>query len=134
MVWYGIVSYGIVSMTSDPSFNFPYRWHTTDWTDCSKSCGKGQQTRKLVCRMKITANKYGLSNSCSNNTKPVVKETIRSCNSFACKADWDTEEGLPVSGLQGSYTRGGRGGSSVFCFPVNRSIPSTPGLGCSKAG
>jgi len=72
----------------------PSEWHT-EWTDCSKSCGKGQQTREVICLMKITANQYVQSNNCSNKTRPVDKETIRSCNSFACKADWDTEGGLP---------------------------------------
>ena len=24
-------------------------WHTGSWSDCSESCGKGKQTRKVFC-------------------------------------------------------------------------------------
>lgn len=51
--------------------------------------------------MKINANTYRESNNCSEAKRPNITET-RSCNSFACDADWDTEEGLVVSAIHSS--------------------------------
>jgi len=60
--------------------------------------------------MNIKANEYRPSNKCSKNTKPDLKETKRSCNAFACFADWDTKEGLPVSHKwRGLALEGGEG-------------------------
>lgn len=73
----------------------PSSWFTTPWTICSKSCGNGRQTRSVICRKKIDAKNYGLSNNCSLKTKPVVSDTVRSCNKIACAADWETTEGPP---------------------------------------
>ncbi|CAH3143374.1 unnamed protein product [Porites evermanni] len=73
----------------------PSSWFTTPWKDCSKSCGNGLQSRSVICRKKIDANNYGPSNNCSLKTKPVVSNTVRSCNKIACAADWETTEGPP---------------------------------------
>lgn len=73
----------------------PSSWFTTPWTICSKSCGNGRQNRSVICRKKIDAKNYGLSNKCSLKTKPVVSDTVRSCNKIACAADWETKEGPP---------------------------------------
>lgn len=79
------------------SRNFAFSWHTTDWSPCSKSCGNGVQTREVICRKKINPTDYGPSTSCAANKKPSISEKVQYCNSIDCPADWDTEEGLPVS-------------------------------------
>lgn len=74
--------------------NCAVRWQTTPWSDCSKSCGNGKQTRKVECVMDITPTEYLQSDNCSDANKPNVPITLKSCNSFACFSDWDTKEGL----------------------------------------
>lgn len=75
------------------------RWLTTPWSDCSKSCGNGKQTRSVECVMYVNPTEYVLSNQCSEGNKPVVPDTSKSCNSFVCFPKWDTKEGLNVSKL-----------------------------------
>lgn len=80
-----------------PAAFISHSWHVTPWTDCSRSCGRGLQTRKVICRMKISANDYGTSTNCSADTKPNISLKTKYCNSIACDSDWDTEEGFIVS-------------------------------------
>lgn len=72
----------------------PSAWYVSPWTDCSRSCGRGVQTRQVTCRMKVDANKYGPSTNCSKDTKPTIGLTKKYCNSISCDSDWDTEEGF----------------------------------------
>lgn len=74
--------------------NCTYEWLTTPWSDCSKSCGNGKQTRSVECVMYVNPTEYVLSNQCSEGNKPVVPDTSKSCNSFVCFPKWDTKEGL----------------------------------------
>ena len=97
-------------------------WYTTPWSDCSKSCGNGQQTREVKCVMKVTSNEYEPSDNCSSN-KTIITDTVRPCNSFACDPDWDTKEGLDVSIL---LWKREEGMSSFFCFTIHPPTPPTP--------
>ncbi|KAJ7392766.1 metalloendopeptidase [Desmophyllum pertusum] len=72
----------------------PSAWYTTPWSDCSKSCGRGLQTRVVICRMKINPTEYGTSTNCSADDKPIVNDTRQYCNSIACLADWNTKDGI----------------------------------------
>ncbi|KAK2573570.1 A disintegrin and metalloproteinase with thrombospondin motifs 18 [Acropora cervicornis] len=74
--------------------NCTSKWLTTPWSDCSKSCGNGKQTRSVECVMYVNPTEYVLSNQCSEGNKPVVPDTSKSCNSFVCFPEWDTKEGL----------------------------------------
>ena len=76
---------------------FAFRWHTTDWSTCSRSCGNGLQTRDVICRKKINPTDYGPSTNCPADQKPSISEKVQYCNSIDCLADWDTQEGLLVS-------------------------------------
>ena len=109
---------GCITMTKHDSSEvfFSHSWYVTDWGVCSRSCGHGQQTRELICRMKIDSNNYGPSNKCPADKKPDVSETKRSCNSFPCFPEWDTHEGLSVSELRGLHCLGGGGGGQNFSY------------------
>ncbi|KAL9963719.1 hypothetical protein ACROYT_G027253 [Oculina patagonica] len=72
----------------------PSNWYQTPWSDCSQSCGRGVQTRNVICRMKINPTEYGPSTNCSAEDKPNITETSRYCNSIACLSDWDTKDGF----------------------------------------
>jgi len=72
----------------------PSAWHVTSWTDCSRSCGRGVQTRDVRCLMKITANEYVAGTNCSANNKPNITNLLKYCNSIPCDSDWDTEDGF----------------------------------------
>lgn len=76
------------------------RWITTPWSDCSRSCGNGHQTRKVQCITDLTSTKSTPSNKCSNANKPVENDTLQSCNSFDCYPDWDTKDGFDVRMLR----------------------------------
>ena len=90
---------------------FVFRWHTTDWSTCSRSCGNGLQTRDVICRKKINPTDYGPSTNCPADQKPSISEKVQYCNSIDCLADWDTQEGLLVST---SYLRLGK----ILWFPL----------------
>ena len=48
---------------------FAFRWHTTDWSTCSRSCCNGLQTRDVICRKKINPTDYGPSANCPADKK-----------------------------------------------------------------
>ncbi|XP_039277777.1 ADAMTS-like protein 1 isoform X2 [Nilaparvata lugens] len=68
----------------------PVRWHTTEWTKCSKSCGGGIKTRQVTCRQVMAQNHVVSRNaaSCPAN-KP---QDRRPCNTKPCAS----EEQYPV--------------------------------------
>ena len=96
MVWTRYMD-NIVITPLIPGAFISHSWHVTPWSDCSRSCGRGEQTRKVICRMKITASDYGNSANCSADSKPDISEQVRYCNSIACDSDWDTKKGFTVS-------------------------------------
>lgn len=85
----------IVITPSTPFISFS--WRVTSWTDCSRSCGRGVQTRDVRCLMKINANEYVAGTNCSANNKPNITNLLKYCNSIPCDSDWDTEDGFVVS-------------------------------------
>ena len=68
------------------------RWHLTDWSPCSKLCGKGEQTRQLLCRERISHYRYHElldSSHCSQELLPDDITLSRSCNKVICRPSWD---------------------------------------------
>ncbi|RZF41389.1 hypothetical protein LSTR_LSTR000103 [Laodelphax striatellus] len=63
----------------------PVRWHTTEWTKCSKSCGGGIKTRQVTCRQVMAQNHVVSRNaaSCPAN-KP---QDRRPCNTKPCASE-----------------------------------------------
>lgn len=68
------------------------------WRPCSKTCGRGQQIREVLCREKIAqgVHRTVLDEKCSINDKPKgILE--KDCNKIACNADWVTGNWSQVS-------------------------------------
>ena len=63
-------------------------WYRSEWSSCSRTCGKGVQKRQIHCRRKISQTKYEIlpDSSCSGN-KP-SEGTKRSCNEVICHVEW----------------------------------------------
>ncbi|XP_030605999.1 thrombospondin type-1 domain-containing protein 4 [Archocentrus centrarchus] len=53
------------------------QWFTTEWSACSRSCGKGLQMREVRC---LTPEKKH-SHECDSNTKPIQEQI---CNTIPC--------------------------------------------------
>ena len=80
--------------------SFIYRWHTTQWSKCSRTCGKGFQARQIVCRRKIAGDKYEvLSEGQCNSAKP-TEPTKLDCNTFSCPAEWRPSAWSEVGGAE----------------------------------
>ena len=86
-------------------------WAVSAWSNCSKSCGSGTQTRTVTC----PAGKVCL------DTKP---ETVQACNTHVCTASWKATSWSSCSKTCG----GGRQTRKVTCpsgFVCPGSKPST---------
>lgn len=75
-----------------------YAWFTSDWSECSRSCGKGIQKREVKCLSpENVSNEYHQAH-CNEDDRPVSRRT---CNDYPCKNDTNNSENVPrVSQVQ----------------------------------
>ncbi|XP_048584029.1 A disintegrin and metalloproteinase with thrombospondin motifs 7 [Nematostella vectensis] len=90
------------------------KWVVSHYSECSKSCAGGVQTRALECMQKVTqsSNERLDDSACTNATKPAV---IRECNTFDCPPEWAT-------GLWSECTKKCGGGSQVRVTSCRRTL------------
>ncbi|KAI4483027.1 hypothetical protein M0804_008082 [Polistes exclamans] len=76
-----------------------YAWFTSDWSECSRSCGKGIQKREVKCLSpENVSNEYHQIVYCNEDDRPVSRRT---CNDYPCKNDTNNSENVPrVSQVQ----------------------------------
>ncbi|XP_026315930.1 ADAMTS-like protein 1, partial [Hyposmocoma kahamanoa] len=68
----------------------PVRWHTGDWSKCSKTCGGGVKTRDVECKQ-IMAQSHVVERPASLCSSPRPAGT-KSCNSRPCLLDTSSPE------------------------------------------
>jgi len=73
-------------------FFFPrtfFRWHLTQWSECSRTCGNGTHSRLLYCRKQVNDSYYQKleDSACDVSTKPSVSLFQRR-NEVLCPAEW----------------------------------------------
>ncbi|KAM3958734.1 LOW QUALITY PROTEIN: ADAMTS-like no long nerve cord [Aphomia sociella] len=67
----------------------PVRWHTGDWSKCSKTCGGGLKQRDVECKQ-IMAQSHVVERPASScNARPA---STKSCNSRPCLLDTSSPE------------------------------------------
>lgn len=67
-----------------PDLKFQYKWsYETEWSVCSKSCGKGLKTLLPICTEKVLGQVD--DSHCQVNLKP--EALIEPCNVFECQAE-----------------------------------------------
>eukprot|EP00794_Sanderia_malayensis_P009974 gene9974-10997_t len=59
-----------------------YSWNSDPWSQCSRTCDKGTQTRKVFC---VSDGQIKDEFHCDSRVKP---ETLQVCNLRPCKAAW----------------------------------------------
>ncbi|XP_072515995.1 papilin b, proteoglycan-like sulfated glycoprotein [Salminus brasiliensis] len=62
-----------------PACHQVFQYHINDWSLCTRSCGTGTRTRRVVC-MDRDQNQYG-DERCSPQSKP---HTVENCNTQPC--------------------------------------------------
>ncbi|EDO36365.1 predicted protein [Nematostella vectensis] len=65
-------------------------WYTTEWSPCSATCGKGTQSRSVICRRETFTGSMQyktLSDSNCAENKPTVTLS-QECNKVNCPAEW----------------------------------------------
>ncbi|XP_031559182.1 A disintegrin and metalloproteinase with thrombospondin motifs 18-like [Actinia tenebrosa] len=66
----------------------PQSWYKSNWSPCSKTCGKGLQTREIICRQEISKQKYKtLPDSSCSGEKP-TGDLRKDCNKVGCPLEW----------------------------------------------
>lgn len=60
-----------------------YNWKADKWGNCSRTCGSGVQSRKIVCQNDVNGMEFAAGN-CRNITRP---ETVRSCAVHSCPTE-----------------------------------------------
>lgn len=97
-------------------------WFTSDWSQCSVSCGNGVKTRQVLCVI-FTRGKFKIasdSSLCFESTKPPEKQVCDS-GGMKCPQRWFTTEWSECSALCG----GGLQKRSVSCRASNYTLPSS---------
>lgn len=59
-------------------------WFISDWTECSRSCGKGYQRREVKCLNKDGQTPEHYEHHCKEKDRPLSR---RSCNDYPCRDD-----------------------------------------------
>lgn len=89
------------------SKNLCFEWHLSSWQPCTKTCGKGSQSRSVVCQAKINDTHYKIESDslCNATTKPVG---LRFCNEIKCPVyraiRWSECSKACLPGQRTSYT------------------------------
>ena len=65
-----------------------FRWFITDWKPCSKRCGRGIQTRNIICRRKKMDSWSIEDDSACVEQKPVEPVLERRCNEIMCPPEY----------------------------------------------
>lgn len=61
-----------------------FSWYVSGWRPCSKTCGKGVQTREIACRQEVSRGQFNrLSDSQCSAQKPTGSVT-EECNKIDC--------------------------------------------------
>jgi len=62
-------------------------WYVSGWRPCSRTCGKGVQTREIVCRQQVSRGQFNtLPDSQCTDAKPADPAT-QDCNKIDCPAE-----------------------------------------------
>ncbi|XP_020601543.1 neurogenic locus notch homolog protein 1-like isoform X6 [Orbicella faveolata] len=66
------------------------RWYVTNWSPCSKTCGRGSRTRNVICRQEVSSTETidVPESQCSAETKPSLASVSEVCNEILCPAEW----------------------------------------------
>jgi len=90
-------------------------WHLTEWSTCSKLCGKGTQSRRLYCS-ELTATGEQIEASIDNCESDIPEIPLTGfCNEVMCPAVW-----VPSAWSECSKTcKGGHQSRSVKCQRIN---------------
>jgi len=90
------------------SENLCFEWHLSNWQSCTKTCGKGSQSRSVVCQAKINDTHYKIESDslCNATTKPIG---LRFCNEIKCPAyrtaHWSECSKACLPGQRTNYTK-----------------------------
>ncbi|XP_064618507.1 A disintegrin and metalloproteinase with thrombospondin motifs 12-like isoform X2 [Lineus longissimus] len=110
-----------VKLTKPPPLEEPYKWIPLYWSQCTRHCGGGIMTRKVLCVETKTTNEVPSAN-CYKLEKPT---DISKCNEHPCIA-WAVSDWSPCSKTCG----GGQQARHVQC--VNQTSYE-PVVGCDDS-
>lgn len=76
-----------------------FRWYVSFWDTCSLTCGQGYQQRSVICRQKVSENKWKTLENETRCTqqKPEVSPLIRNCSKINCPPEYVGKEWSKVS-------------------------------------
>ncbi|KAL9963798.1 hypothetical protein ACROYT_G027341 [Oculina patagonica] len=109
----------------------PAEWFESGWRPCSRTCGKGIQLRKIVCRRKISQGHYETveDSSCPNPKPEGILQ--QECNKVACPAEWKHSAWSECS----KSCEGGKMTRTLKCMKLNAQglLVSVSNLRCVHA-
>lgn len=106
-------------------------WYKSGWRPCSKTCGRGIQLRKIVCRRKVTQNLHEtVKDSLCVEEKP-TGILQQECNKVPCPAEWKHMSWSECS----RSCEGGNRTRSLKCMKLNANgmLVSVSDIQCAHA-
>jgi hypothetical protein len=72
------------------------QWYMTNWTECSRPCGTGSQTREIKCLNPDQT----VSTACLDEERPLTRQ---SCNTQSCKSYYYRKNDDAQPGCEDKY-------------------------------
>lgn len=103
--------------------DYPLSWKADEWSSCSKSCGEGQQKRRLKCTMRLSERNISqeVPNSFCKSAKLKKPQRLQICEIEGCPT-WHKSPWVPCQSAECLASKTALRTRTIHCIRDKRNI------------